>query len=99
MLRFSNKDILRRLEPATYTAQKMKFSIKDFSKCDQIRSFLRTGLHLLKKSLMENLIFCVVLSKARNSGTLFKMNPSQVKTCNFTKARNPQLYKKRFPQV
>ena len=36
------------------TAQKMKFSIKGFSsKCDQIRSFL-------KKSLMENFIFCVV---------------------------------------
>ena len=33
------------------TAQKMKFSIKDFfSKCDQIRS-------LLKKSLKENFIF------------------------------------------
>ena len=37
----------------------MKFSIKDFfSKCDQIRSFLRS---LLKKSLMENFIFCAVL--------------------------------------
>ena len=35
--------------------QKMKFSIKDFfSKCDQIRSFLQIWLHLLKKSLMEN---------------------------------------------
>ena len=35
------------------TAQKMKFSIKDFfSKCD----------HLLKKSLMENFIFCAVQS-------------------------------------
>ena len=33
------------------TAEKMKFSIKDFfSKCDQIRSFL-------KESLMENFIF------------------------------------------
>ena len=43
---------------ATYTAQKIKFSIKDFlSKCDQIRSFLRIWLHLLKKSLMENFIF------------------------------------------
>ena len=32
------------------TAQKMKFPIKDFfSKCDQIRSFLRIWLHLLKK--------------------------------------------------
>ena len=38
-----------------YTAQKMKFSIKNsFSKCDRIRSFLRIWSHLLKKSLMEN---------------------------------------------
>ena len=37
----------------------MKFSIKDFfSKCDEIRSFLRCRLNLLKKSLMENFIFC-----------------------------------------
>ena len=36
------------------------FFIKDFfSKCDQIRSFLRTWSCLLKKSLMEN--FCAVL--------------------------------------
>ena len=43
------------------TAQKMKFSIKDFfSKCDQIRSFLRIWSHLLKQSLMENFIFCAV---------------------------------------
>ena len=42
-------------------AQKMKFSIKDFfSKCDQIRSFLRIWSHLLKKPLMENFIFCAV---------------------------------------
>ena len=46
----------------TYTTQKMKFSIKDFfSKCDQIRIFLRIWSHLLKKSLMENFIFCPVL--------------------------------------
>ena len=39
----------------------MKFSIKNLSsKCDQIRSFLRIGSHLLKKSLMENFIFCAV---------------------------------------
>ena len=45
-----------------YTTQKMKFSIKNFlSKCDQIRSFLRIWSHLLKKSLMENFIFCAVL--------------------------------------
>ena len=43
---------------ADVTAQKMKFSIKDFSgKCDQIRSFLQIWSHLLKKSLMENFIF------------------------------------------
>ena len=43
----------------------MKFYIKDFfSKCDQIRSFLRIWSHLLKKSLMENVIFCAVEMKA-----------------------------------
>ena len=45
-----------------FTAQKMKFSINDsFSKCDQIRSKLRIWSHLLKESLMENFIFCVVI--------------------------------------
>ena len=39
------------------------FSIEDlFSKCDQIRSIIRIWLHLLKKSLMENFIFCVVFT-------------------------------------
>ena len=43
------------------TEQKMKFSIMNFcSKCDQIRSFLQIWSHLLKESLMENLIFCTV---------------------------------------
>ena len=38
----------------------MKVSIKDFlSKYDQIRSF-RIWSHLLKKSIMENFIFCAV---------------------------------------
>ena len=42
-------------------AQKIKFSVKDFSsKCDQIRSFLRIWSHLLEKSLMENFIFFAV---------------------------------------
>ena len=41
------------------TTQKMKFSMKVFffSKYDQIR---RIWSHLLKKSLMENLIFCAM---------------------------------------
>ena len=36
----------------------MKFFINDFfSKCDQIRYFLRIWSHLLKKPLMENFAF------------------------------------------
>ena len=39
------------------TTQNVKFSIKDFfSQCDQIRRKLRIWSHLLKKSLVENLI-------------------------------------------
>ena len=42
-----------------HTAQKMKFSIKDFfSKYDQIHRKLQMWSHLLEKSLMENFIFC-----------------------------------------
>ena len=44
------------------TAQKLKFSMKDFfSKCDQIGNS-RFGhiSHLLKKSVMENFTFCAV---------------------------------------
>ena len=41
--------------------KKMKFSITDFfSKYDKIHSFLRIWSYLLKKSLMESLIFCSV---------------------------------------
>ena len=39
----------------------MKFYTKDFfSKYDQIRSFLRSWSHLLKKSFVENFIFWAV---------------------------------------
>ena len=39
----------------------MKFLIKDFfNKCDQIRTFLRIWSYLMKKSLVENFIFCAV---------------------------------------
>ena len=55
----SNINLL--MKTSLNTAQKMKFSNKDFfSKCEQIRSFLRICSHLLKKSLMENFIFCAV---------------------------------------
>ena len=50
-----------RLIEYNVTAEKMKFSIKNFfSKCDQICSFLS---HFLKKSLMENFTFCAVREK------------------------------------
>ena len=40
----------------------MKFSINDFfSKCGQIRRKLWIWSHLLKKSVMENFIFCAVI--------------------------------------
>ena len=45
------------------TVQKMKFSIMDFfSKCHQIGRRLRIWSHLLQKSLMENFIFCAVIT-------------------------------------
>ena len=43
----------------------MKFSIKDFfSQWDQICRKLRIWSHILKKSSMENFIFCAVISYA-----------------------------------
>ena len=39
---------------------KMKFSVKEFLIIDKIRIFLCIWLTLLKKSLIENFIFCVV---------------------------------------
>ena len=53
--------ILYSLKTPENTAQKLRFPIKDFfSKCDQIRIFLRIWSNLLKKSSMENFIFCAV---------------------------------------
>ena len=46
----------------------MKFSIKNvLNKCDQIRCFLRIWSHLVKKSLMENFIFCAVSEEERQN--------------------------------
>ena len=55
-----------------YTLQKkMKLSIKDFfSKCDQICKKLWIWSNLLKKSLMENFIFCVVKVKGNTTERL-----------------------------
>ena len=47
----------------------MKFSITDFfSKCDEVRTFLRIWSHLLKKSVVENFIFC-----AGEASTIYPM--------------------------
>ena len=63
-------DILEKLmtEIDAITAQKMKFSIKDFfSKFDQTRRKLRIWSYLPKKSLMRNFIFCTVhIDKTRS---------------------------------
>ena len=48
----------------SYTAQKMKISITDFcSKCDQVCRKLWICSHLMKKSVIENCIFCAILVK------------------------------------
>ena len=58
------------------TAQKMKFSIEDFfSKFDQIRRKLRIWSNLLKKSLMENFIFCVLKKHPVTFGQIYWRNP------------------------
>ena len=60
------------------TAQKTKFSIKDFfSKYDQTRRNLWICSHLLKKSLMENFTYWAVRKFLKNLGklvSLFKKN-------------------------
>ena len=65
----------------------MKVSIKDFvSKCDLIRSFL-------KKSLMENFIFCAVYQsngyQSNYNGTIAVINIKNLK-------RNPLKFRKAF---
>ena len=65
------------LDKILNTAQKMKFSIKDFfSKCYQIHSFLQIWSHLLKRSLMEKFIFveCNLKSSTSKSSTTYYHN-------------------------
>ena len=62
------KTLRERYRKIIVTAQKTKFSIKDFfSKCDQIRSKLRVWSHLMKKSLTENFILCAVSNSTFDS--------------------------------
>ena len=63
--------------------KKMKFSINNFfSKCDQIRIFLRIWSDLPKKFLMENFIFCEVLRSAMTVFNQFYENNLQKRQKN-----------------
>ena len=57
-------------------AEKIKFSIKDFS------SFLRTWSQLLKKSLMANFIFCARRVLFERSEALLRFHTSNYNSCN-----------------
>ena len=58
----------------------MKSSIKNFSsKCD--RDFLRIWWHLLKKSLMENFIFCAVPKEIRFDQVIVNWGKLNVTVC------------------
>ena len=58
----------------TFTAQKMKFSIKDFcNNCDQIRRKLRIWSHLLKKFLTKNWSFCAVIRARKTKSKFFQV--------------------------
>ena len=75
------------------TAQKMKFSIEDFfSKCDQIRNFLRISSHLLKRSFMENFIFSAVLVNYKVPGFMRQLS----KSCDIIVHQVSRRYELRF---
>ena len=48
-----------------------KSTIQKISKCDQIRRKLHIWSHLLKKSLMENFIFCAKIIKDLQPSAIF----------------------------
>ena len=66
----------------------MKFSITYFfSKCDQIRRKLRIWSHLLKKSVIENFIFCAVYKLATFRTAIFRNSRPEV-FCKIGALRN-----------
>ena len=72
----------------SHTAQKKKFSIKDFfSENMQFHSFLQIWSYLLKKPLMENFIFCAVSTKEASFFSLMFLNliknGSLIASCSF----------------
>ena len=82
-----SENILRFILTLANTAQKMKFSIKDFfNKCDQIRGFLRIWSHLLNKFLMENFDFCAVKLQG------YKLNHFMSLVSFFTLCKNKKIF-------
>ena len=67
-----------------------------FSKCDQIRSFLRIWSHLLNKSLMENFTFRAVIMKKANTNKLtdLTLNQKRSKEYNCSSARQKDFFLK-----
>ena len=81
------------------TAQKMKLFVKEFfSKYDQIRRKLRIWSHLLKKSLMENFIFCAVLidSSAQNYHYFTRYIPQNRLTHSDNNNKTKKLKSRKF---
>ena len=79
---------------AEITAQKMKFSIKDFfSKCNQVRSFLRIWSHLLLKSLIENFIFVQCIANYNTATTDMDIDFNTMQPLILLKQRKSSSYK------
>ena len=78
-----------------------------FSKCDQIRSFLRIWSHLLKKYIMENFIFCAVyLTQSPHelqniNVTIMSLNENDLLhvIIKYTFFYKQQFYKKRQAEI
>ena len=57
---FKHSILMKFMQSLEISVRSSKYEKDFFSKCDQIHRNLRIWLHLLKKSLMENFIFCAV---------------------------------------
>ena len=57
---FKHSILMKFMQSLEISVRSSKYEKDFFSKCDQIHRNLRIWLHLLKKSLMQNFIFCTV---------------------------------------
>ena len=71
----------------------MKFLIKDFfSKFEQIRGKLQIWSYLLKKSLMENFIFCIVVNNDSSQHKIKHINLLHVVVSFSTLCKHQKTY-------